>query len=95
MSNTKIICFANNKGGSGKSTTCSNVAFGLTELGKKVLMIDGDMQMNLSLAYFDEDTVLGFASGGKNLYEAVKKAGNDPGGSHHRGRCPSGLQRQA
>ena len=72
MSNTKIICFANNKGGSGKSTTCSNVAFGLTELGKKVLMIDGDMQMNLSLAYFDEDTVLGFASGGKNLYEAVK-----------------------
>ena len=52
MSKTKIICFANNKGGSGKSTTCSNVAYGLTELGKKVLMIDGDMQMNLSLAYF-------------------------------------------
>ena len=72
MSNTKTICFANNKGGSGKSTTCSNVAYGLTELGKKVLMVDGDMQMNLSLAYFDEETVLGFASGGKNLYEAVK-----------------------
>ena len=35
-------------------------------------MIDGDMQMNLSLAYFDEETVLEFASGGKNLYEAVK-----------------------
>ena len=72
MSNTKTICFANNKGGSGKSTTCSNVAYGLTELGKKVLTVDGDMQMNLSLAYFDEETVLGFASGGKNLYEAVK-----------------------
>ena len=72
MGNTKIICFANNKGGSGKSTTCSNVAYGLTELGHKVLMIDGDMQMNLSLAYFDEETVLEFASGGKNLYEAVK-----------------------
>ena len=72
MSNTKIICFANNKGGSGKSTTCSNVAYGLTELGHKVLMVDGDMQMNLSLAYFDEDKVLEFASGGKNLYEAVK-----------------------
>ena len=72
MSKTKIICFANNKGGSGKSTTCSNVAYGLTELGKKVLMIDGDMQMNLSLAYFDEEAVLEFASSGKNLYEAVK-----------------------
>ena len=72
MSNTKIICFANNKGGSGKSTTCSNVAYGLVELGHKVLMVDGDMQMNLSLAYFDEDRVLEFASSGKNLYEAVK-----------------------
>lgn len=72
MSNTKTICFANNKGGSGKSTTCSNIAYGLTLLGHSVLMIDGDMQMNLSLAYFDEDQVLEFAAGGKNLYEAVK-----------------------
>lgn len=72
MSNTKIICFANNKGGSGKSTTCSNVAYGLTELGHRVLMIDGDMQMNLSLAFFDEEKVLEFASGGRNLYEAVR-----------------------
>ena len=72
MSNTKVICFANNKGGSGKSTTCSNVAYCLTELGHKVLMVDGDMQMNLSLAYFDEEAVLEFASSGKNLYEAVK-----------------------
>lgn len=72
MSKTKVICFANNKGGSGKSTTCSNVAYGLTELGHRVLMVDGDMQMNLSLAYFDEETVLEFVSSGKNLYEAVK-----------------------
>ena len=72
MGKTKIICFANNKGGSGKSTTCSNVAYALTELGHKVLMVDGDMQMNLSLAYFDEDSVLEFASSGRNLYEAVK-----------------------
>lgn len=72
MSKTKIICFANNKGGSGKSTTCSNVAFGLKELGNRVLMVDGDMQMNLSLAYFDEEKVLSFAGSGKNLYEAVK-----------------------
>ena len=50
MGKTKVICFANNKGGSGKSTTCSNVGYGLRELGRKVLLIDGDMQLNLSLS---------------------------------------------
>ena len=39
---TKTICFTNNKGGSGKSTTCANLAFELTSAGKKVLLIDGD-----------------------------------------------------
>lgn len=72
MGKTKVICFANNKGGSGKSTTCSNIAYGLKELGHRVLMVDGDMQMNLSLAYFDEETVLEFVSSGRNLYEAVR-----------------------
>ncbi len=70
---TRVICFANNKGGSGKSTTCSNVGYGLTLLGRKVLMIDGDMQLNLSLSLFDEDTVLGFAQGEKNLYEGIRR----------------------
>ena len=73
MKKTKTICFANNKGGSGKTTTCSNVGFGLRELGKKVLMIDGDMQLNLSLSLFDEDTVLAYAQSEKNLYEAIKR----------------------
>ena len=68
-----MICFANNKGGSGKSTTCSNVGYGLTQLGRKVLLIDGDMQLNLSLSLFDEDTVLGFAQGEKNLYGAIRR----------------------
>ena len=68
---TKVICFANNKGGSGKSTTCSNVGYALAQAGRRVLLIDGDMQMNLSLSLFDEDTVLGFAQGDKNLYEGI------------------------
>lgn len=70
---TKVICFANNKGGSGKSTTCSNVGCGLAQLGKKVLLIDGDMQLNLSLAFFGEDEVLEMAKSEKNLYYAIKK----------------------
>ena len=69
---TQVICFANNKGGSGKSTTCANVGYGLTQLGKKVLLIDGDMQLNLSLSFFGEDEVLGFAQGEDNLYCAIK-----------------------
>lgn len=69
---TKVICFANNKGGSGKSTTCANVGYGLTQMGKKVLLIDGDMQLNLSLSFFSEDEVLEFAQGEKNLYYAIK-----------------------
>lgn len=69
---TKVICFANNKGGSGKTTTCSNVGYGLTSLGNKVLMIDGDMQMNLTLSFFDEDKVLEFAMSDKNLFYAIR-----------------------
>ena len=69
---TQVICFANNKGGSGKSTTCANVGYGLTQLGKKVLLIDGDMQLNLSLSFFSEDEVLGFAQSEDNLYYAIK-----------------------
>ena len=69
---TQVICFANNKGGSGKSTTCANVGFGLTQLGKKVLLIDGDMQLNLSLSFFSDDEVLAFAQGERNLYHAIR-----------------------
>ena len=69
---TQVMCFANKKGGSGKSTTCANVGYGLTQLGKKVLLIDGDMQLNLSLSFFSDDEVLQFAQGEKNLYHAIR-----------------------
>ena len=55
---TKVISFANNKGGSGKSTTCSSVGYALARQSKKVLLIDGDMQMNLTLSYFPEEKAL-------------------------------------
>lgn len=72
MKETKVICFTNNKGGSGKSTTCSNVGCAMAMTGKKVLLIDADMQLNLSLSFFTEDEVLEFATGDKNLYQAIK-----------------------
>ena len=59
--------------GSGKSTTCSNVGAAMAQAGKKVLLVDGDMQLNLSLSFFSEEEVLKMAAGGKNLYHAIGK----------------------
>lgn len=69
---TRTICFTNNKGGSGKSTSCANLGYGLAAAGKKVLLIDGDMQLNLSLSFFDEDRVLDMAESERNLYDAIR-----------------------
>ena len=72
MSRTTVIAFANNKGGSGKTTTCSNVGCALAAMGKRVLMIDGDMQMNLTLSCFDEERAMAHATGERNIYHAIK-----------------------
>ena len=72
MSKTTVIAFTNNKGGSGKTTTCGNVGCAMALLGKKVLLIDGDMQVNLTLSFFDEEKALGFSESGKNIYTAIK-----------------------
>ena len=71
MKKTITICFTNNKGGSGKSTTCGNIGAAMARSGHKVLLIDGDMQMNLSLSFFPEDKVLEMSEGKNNLYYAV------------------------
>ncbi len=70
---TTVLCFANNKGGSGKSTTCANVGYSLSRMGKRVLLLDGDMQLNLSLSFFSEDEVLAMAQGERNLYHAIRQ----------------------
>ncbi|KDR96819.1 chromosome partitioning protein [Peptoclostridium litorale DSM 5388] len=48
MGNTKIITFTNLKGGTGKSMVCFNVAGFLAEMGNKVLVVDFDLQANMT-----------------------------------------------
>ncbi|MDR1901617.1 MAG: AAA family ATPase, partial [Treponema sp.] len=46
--NAKIIVLFNHKGGVSKTTTTFNLAWSLTTKGKKVLLVDGDPQCNLT-----------------------------------------------
>lgn len=44
----KIICFANQKGGVGKTSTCVNLCAAIREKKRKILLIDADPQGNAS-----------------------------------------------
>lgn len=47
----KVFSFLSIKGGVGKTTLVSNLATELAIRGKKVLLIDLDLQANLSMAF--------------------------------------------
>ena len=45
-----VIDVVNQKGGTGKTTTCENLGVGLAMEGKKVLMVDNDPQASLTIS---------------------------------------------
>lgn len=56
MKKTRIIAFANHKGGVGKTTTTATVGSILAAMGYHVLVIDMDAQGNLTASLLEEDT---------------------------------------
>lgn len=74
----KVISFANQKGGVGKTTTCINLASYLSALGKKVLVVDMDPQGNATsgLGITKNQKILTLydaIDGDKDINEVVRK----------------------
>lgn len=78
----KIISVSNIKGGVAKTTTAATLAAGLNNRGFKVLMIDSDPQMNLTLCFIneskdDEPSLYSLYSDGASISDIKKSIRKD------------------
>ncbi len=78
----KTICIANQKGGVGKTTTSVNLAASLSELNRRVLIIDMDPQGNASSGIgirrieSQDSNVYHVLIGEKTIQDVIKKTGH-------------------
>ncbi len=72
--NIPVITFSHHKGGTGKTTSCLNIAGFLTLAGKKVLVVDCDPQANATVGLGHRSQ-----SAGRNMYDVfLSRAGGFP-----------------
>lgn len=63
----QVIAVSNQKGGVAKTSTCLNLGMSLAQLGKRVLLIDFDVQANLT-------TSLGFSSNSLSFFDILQSS---------------------
>jgi len=73
-----VISFMNMKGGVGKTTICVNIAGTLATMGKKVLIIDIDPQMNASQYLLPPNILEQQLNSAKTVYGLYKKEIEQP-----------------
>lgn len=69
----KIAAVGNFKGGVGKTTSTTHLAFALKEAGHSVLLVDFDSQGHSSLYLTGDKTIAGKAGGAEQLLDATKE----------------------
>ena len=83
----RVVVFANQKGGVGKTTSALNVACGLARLGSRVLLVDMDPQATATVAVLADAAVTAHRDGrtmaqvilrGRPLHEVVLRGGHAP-----------------
>jgi chromosome partitioning protein len=77
----KIISISNQKGGVAKTTTCLNLGISLALLKKRVLLIDFDVQSNLTVSMGYKNT--------KSFYDVIQSGQNGLSGIISKTRYPN------
>ena len=73
---TKVICFASGKGGVGKTTISSNLAYEISKSNKNVLLFDADLGLanaQIALGIKPQYSFNHFLNGEKSLNDILVK----------------------